>query len=311
MIIPPYLKPGSKIRIISPAGVVDEKNVLAAAQWLIEQGYQTELGMHVFERHFQYAGTDRQRLHDLQEALDDPETEAILCSRGGYGTMRIIEQVNFTYFRKKPKWIAGFSDITILHAALHKMNIASIHGTMPRLFYDKNRFQEENVQSLIDALTGKSVEYLFPVKKENRTGETVAPIIGGNLSIMSSLMGTPYELDTSGKILFIEDLDEYLYHIDRMMQQLKMAGKLKNLAGLIAGSFTDMKDNETPFGLEVNEIIQEAVEEYNYPVCFDFHAGHDLKNLALVFGCNWHLVVSENHTSLGMELSQNEISRDL
>ena len=295
---PPYIKPGSKIRIISPAGKVDRKYVLPAVQWLDKQGYNVELGKHVFARYFQFAGTDEQRLEDLQTALDDPETEVIICSRGGYGSVRIIDKLNFNGCSLHPKWLVGFSDITILHACFNKLGVATIHGVMPRHFFDAKQEVTENLQSLMNLLTGIKPEYVYPTEKWNRRGETVAEVVGGNLSIISSLQGTKYELDTEGKILFLEDIDEFLYHTDRMMHQLKLAGKLEKLAGLVLGNFTKMKDNESSFGKTIHEIISEAVDEYDYPVCFGFPAGHDLKNLALSFGQEWKLKVDEKQTAL-------------
>ena len=295
---PPPIKPGDKIRIVSPAGKVAEKYVLPAVEWLTRQGYKVELGKHVFDTHFQFAGTDAERLEDLQTALDDPETAAIICSRGGYGTVRIIDKLDFSGFRKHPKWLVGFSDITILHAAINKLGIATIHGAMPRFFFDENGQSNENLDSLMQLLKGNPVEYKIETQPENRTGSCTAGIVGGNLSIMVSLLGTKYEIDTRGKILFIEDIDEYLYHTDRMMHQLKLAGKLDNLAGLVVGDFTDVKDNESPFGKTVYEIIAEAVAEFDYPVCFGFPAGHDKRNLALAFGMNWSLEVSEQKVGL-------------
>ena len=295
---PPPIKPGDKIRIVSPAGKVAEKYVLPAVEWLTRQGYNVELGKHVFDTHFQFAGTDAERLEDLQTALDDPETAAIICSRGGYGTVRIIGQTDFSRFRKKPKWLVGFSDITILHAAINKLGIATIHGAMPRFFFDDNGQSNENLDSLMQLLKGNPAEYKIEAQPENRAGSCTAGIVGGNLSIMVSLLGTKYEIEPRGKILFIEDIDEYLYHTDRMMHQLKLAGKLDKLAGLLVGNFTDVKDNESPFGKTVHEIIADAVAEYDYPVCFGFPAGHDKRNLALAFGMNWNLEVSEQNAGL-------------
>jgi muramoyltetrapeptide carboxypeptidase len=298
MKIPSYLKPGSKIRIVSPAGKVDEKYILPAMEWLSKNGYHVELGQHVFERHFQFAGTDKQRLNDLQTAIDDPETGAVICSRGGYGTVRIIDKLNCRNFENQPKWLVGFSDITILHACMNNLRIATIHGAMPRYFFEKDSVPAENLISLMKLLKGENVFYSFKNGESNRTGKVRGELVGGNLSVISSLQGTKYELETDGKILFLEDIDEFLYHTDRMMFQLKLAGKLDNLAGLVLGSFTEMKDNESPFGKTVHEIISEAVEEYSYPVAFGFPAGHDKKNLALIFGKNWELDTTREHASL-------------
>lgn len=300
MIIPPKIKPGSKIRIVSPAGKISEEYVRRAADWLIEHGYRVELGKHVFAQHFQFAGTDQQRLEDLQFALDDPETDLILCSRGGYVTVRIIDKLDFTRFLEKPKWLVGYSDITILHSCINNLNIATVHGVMPRYFFEENGISTESLQTLWKLISGDKAEYAIQSTQFNRTGNAEAELVGGNLSILSSLQGTKYELKTDGKILFLEDIDEFLYHTDRMIHQLKLSGKLDNLAGLILGDFTDMKDNESPFGKTVHEILLEAVDEFKYPVCFGFPAGHDKKNLALTVGQTWKLNVTKESSTLSL-----------
>lgn len=298
MITPPFLKPGDKIRIVSPAGRVKEEYVLPAVKWLQDQGYRVELGKHVFARHFQFAGTDQQRLEDLQTALDDPETAAVLCSRGGYGTVRIISKLNYAGLFSHPKWIIGFSDISILHACLNRQRMATIHGVMPRYFFNDRGNPEESLHSLMQLLKGEPVSYSMPGNNGSRPGKVTAELVGGNLSIISSMQGTSCEVDTRGKILFLEDIDEFLYHTDRMMHQLKLSGKLEKLAGLILGNFSEMKDNESPFGKTIHEIIAEAVEEYDFPVCCNFPAGHDRKNLALAFGETWELEVTKKQAIL-------------
>ena len=298
MITPSYLQPGDKIIIVSPAGKVSEKYILPAVKWLEDQGYRVELGKNIFASHFQFAGTDSQRYKDMQKALDDKETKAILCSRGGYGTVRIINKLDFSIFMDYPKWIIGFSDVTILHSCLNNRRVATIHGVMPKYFFDKKGVPNENLYTLMKLLSGQKVSYTIPGSKNNQPGKITGELAGGNLSIISSMFGTCCELDTKGKILFIEDIDEFLYHADRMMHQLNMSGKLSKLAGLVIGNFTDMKDNESPFGKSIHEIISEAVSNYDYPVCFGFPGGHDEKNLALAFGKNWNLEVSKKKTTL-------------
>ncbi len=293
IIVPDSIKPGDKFRIVSPAGKVKEEHVLPAVEWLKQQGYKVELGKHVFATHYQFAGTDQQRLNDLQEALDDPEAAAILCSRGGYGVVRILRFLKYDGLSKFPKWLIGFSDITSLHSCLNNHRFASIHGVMPRYFFNTEGVPGESLFSLMRVLKGEVVEYVIPAAEGNRKGKAVAELAGGNLSIVASMQGTRCEVDTSGKILFLEDIDEFLYHTDRMMYQLKLSGKLDNLAGLVLGSFTDMKDNESPFGKSVQEIVTEMVEEYDFPVCCGFPAGHDKVNLALAFGMKWELSVDE------------------
>ncbi|MDR2911357.1 MAG: LD-carboxypeptidase [Bacteroidales bacterium] len=294
---PPCIKPGSKIRIVSPAGKVDEKYIIPAVKWLQNNGYQTILGKNIFARHYQFAGTDSQRLYDLQTAIDDQETAVIICSRGGYGTVRIIDKLNFSALHSHPKWIVGFSDITILHACLNKFGLTTVHGAMPRYFFEDGE-PTENLRSLMQILTTGKISYYFENVKQNRTGKVNGELIGGNLSIISSLHGTKYEIETDGKILFLEDTSEYLYHIDRMIYQLKLAGKLDNLAGLIIGDFTNIKDNESPFGKTIHEIIDEAVQDHSFPVAYGFAAGHGEKNLALTFGGKWELNVSGKQSEL-------------
>ncbi|MDP2338389.1 MAG: LD-carboxypeptidase [Bacteroidota bacterium] len=293
MIIPPYLKPGDRIRIVAPAGKVQKDSVLPGIELLQDEGFEVMIGKHVFDKHFQYAGTDKQRAADLQEAINDSETRAIICARGGYGTLRIIEKIDFSPLLKNPKWLVGFSDVTVLHAVLNNLGLVSVHGSMPGFFLE-NKKPTKSFHSLMELLsTGKS-QIAVNSNHLNRVGTCSGELVGGNLSLIYSLQGTPWQLETSGKILIIEDLSEYLYHLDRMMQNLRMAGQLKNLAGLVVGGFTDMKDNDSPFGKSANEIILEAVQDYHFPVCFDFPVGHIPKNLALMFGSSYQLEVGES-----------------
>ncbi len=298
MIEPAPLKSGSTIRIVSPAGKIEEKHVMPAVKWLEEQGYIVKLGKHVFAQHYQFAGTDEQRLTDVQEALDDPDCDAIICSRGGYGTVRIIDRLNFSDFLENPKWLVGFSDITILHSCLNNLQVPTLHGVMPRYFFNEDGMPTENLNSLMKLMRGQGINYQVKATEYNKPGKIKADMVGGNLSIITSLHGTIYDIDTDGKILFLEEIDEFLYHTDRMVHQLKLSGKLDNLAGLILGDFTDMKDNESPFGQTVHEIITDAVSDFNYPVCFGFPGGHNKKNLALAFGMAWEMEVAENGTLL-------------
>jgi muramoyltetrapeptide carboxypeptidase len=298
---PQNIKPGSKIRIVSPAGKIDKKKVLPTVKWFEKYGYHVELGKYVFAKHFQFAGTDEQRLEDLQTAFDDPETDVIICSRGGYGTVRIIDKLNFAKFIKNPKWLVGFSDITALHLALHKIGIASAHAAMPAFLFNENGTPNENLISLMSLLEGENLNYKTQQNKFNRTGRAEAQLIGGNLSIIVSLLGTDYEPDTAGKILFIEDVDEYLYHIDRLLHQLKLTGKLNQLAGLVVGDFTEIKDNKSLFGQTVEEIITDAVKTFDFPVYFGFRAGHDKLNRALAFGKEWELKVTTSGTTFKLK----------
>ena len=229
----------------------------------------------------------------LQYMLDNEDIKAILCVRGGYGTVRIIDKINFSQFQKKSKWLAGFSDITVLHSQIHKLNIASLHSTMPVSFSSNTTAA---IESLKDALFGNNISIETDSHPLNRNGQAKGQIVGGNLSILYSLIGSPSDLNTDGKILFIEDLDEYLYHIDRMMMNLKRSGKLSNLRGLIVGGMTKMNDNTIPFGKDAESIIKDAVSEYNYPICFGFPAGHVSDNRTLKLGQIAHLKVGKIST---------------
>lgn len=295
MIFPPYLQKGDLIRIVAPAGKVSKEKVLPGIELLRDIGYEVLVGNHVFDKYFQYSGTDRQRAADLQVALNDPLTRAIICARGGYGSVRIIEKLDFTPLLKEPKWLVGFSDVTILHSVLNSIQIATVHGAMPSSFI-VNKKLTNSFHSLITALTSGNSQVNFEGHSLNRKGKCQGELVGGNLSLLYSLQGTSWQLEPSGKILFIEDVGEYLYHLDRMMQSFRLSGQLKGLSGLVVGGFTEMKDNDSPFGKSACEIIQEAVQEYNFPVCFDFPAGHIPKNTSLIFGAQYHLEVEDNCT---------------
>lgn len=291
MIIPPFLSSGDRIRIVSPAGKVQKEKVLPGIELLSDIGFDVIIGKHVFGSHFQYSATDKQRAEDFQEAVNDPETKAIVCARGGYGAVRILDRIDFTPFIKHQKWLVGFSDITVFHSALNRINVASIHGAMPGFFIE-NKKPTRSFLSLTELLKNGKSNIELDFNDLNRTGNCEGELVGGNLSIIYSLQNTPWQLDTKGKILFIEDVSEYLYHLDRMMHNLKLSGQLQNLAGLIVGGFSEIKDNESPFGKTAYEIIFEAVKDYKYPVLFDFPAGHIPKNIALMFGAKYSLSIS-------------------
>ncbi len=294
MIIPSYLKKGDTIAIIATARKVSKEELQPAIAFFESYGLLVVLGKNVFSSNNQYAGKDTERIEDLQWALNDPNIKAIIIARGGYGSVRLIEHIDFTEFKKHPKWVVGYSDVTVLHNAIHNAGVATIHATMPLNF---NKNTEAN-QSKIDALFGNLTETLIEENFSNKEGTAKGELIGGNLSLLYSLSGTPFDIDTKGKILFIEDLDEYLYHIDRMMMQLRLSGKLKHLKGLIVGGMTDMKDNAIPFGKFPEEIILDAVKDYNFPVCFDFPAGHIDRNLAMYFGREVELNVTESGSEI-------------
>lgn len=292
--IPPYLKSGDKVAIVATARKISREEIQPAIAILESYGLFIEAGTHLFSEDHQFSGSDEQRAHDLQQAINREDIKAIIVARGGYGTVRIIDQIDFSLLKQFPKWIVGYSDITVLHSALANLNIASIHGTMP-INFTKNK---EATDSLKNLLFGESTSYTIPPHQLNKIGEIEGEIVGGNLSLLFALASTPSDISTDGKILFLEDLDEYLYHIDRMMMQLKRSGKLSHLKGLIIGGMSDMKDNAIPFGKTAEEIIADTIKEFHYPVCYGFPAGHIDRNLAIYFGKKVNLSVKQELVTL-------------
>lgn len=297
--IPPYLKPGDTIAITCPAGYMSYDRALTCIQTLQSWGYKVKTGATLGSASSNYfSGTDQERLKDCQQFLDDPTVKAILFARGGYGSSRIIDQLNFKRFEKFPKWIIGFSDITVWHNHIYSnFKIASLHAPMAGAFNDGGA-DNEYIGSLHQAIEGKKANYSIPVHELNRKGEAIGELVGGNLSLLAHCTGTASDIKTKGRILFLEDLGEYLYSIDRMLLQLKRNGKLDKLAGLIVGGFTEMKDTERPFGKTVYEIIHDAVKEYVYPVCFGFPVSHATENYALKVGVGYKLKVGKGKVSL-------------
>ena len=266
-----------------------------AIKLLQSWGLEVILGETVTASYHQFAGDDDLRARDMQRFLDDDSIRSIIAARGGYGTIRMIDKLDFTCFSNNPKWVVGFSDITVLHTHIHaNYGIQTIHGQMPVNIKDGSA---TSLETLRMALFGEDVAYEFKSNSINRIGEATGELIGGNLSLLVAVSGSVSDMDYDGKILFIEDVGEYLYSIDRMMYNLKRAGKLTNLAGLIAGGFTEIKDNDTPFGQTAEEIIMAIVSEFDYPVCFDFPAGHISDNRALIFGRTLNLSVTQHLTT--------------
>jgi muramoyltetrapeptide carboxypeptidase len=291
MVRPKYLQAGDTVGITCPARKAEAAEIKFAVEVLESWGLKVVLGKTVGKSLHQFSGADEERAADFQDMLNNPNIRAVFSARGGYGTVRIMDRLNFNVFMKQPKWLVGFSDFTCLHAVLNcNIGVETVHAAMPFTF-EKNT--PEALHSLKNALFGENLSYSFPPHPLNRSGTMSGEIMGGNLSILYSLLGTKTIVHTSNSILFIEDLDEYLYHIDRMMVALKRAKKLDNLRGLIVGGMTDMKDNTIPFGKSAEEIIAEHVAEYNYPVCFNFPAGHINDNRAIVFGKKATLAVGE------------------
>lgn len=277
MITPAFLKKGSKIAIVAPARKISREEIAFAVKWIEEKGFMPVYDDRLFVEYHQLAGDDDFRANVMQDYLDRDDIDAIFCARGGYGTIRIVDKLDFSKFEKHPKWIVGYSDVTVLHAKMQQLGYQSIHATMP-INFEKNT--KEAKESLYDALVGRHQTDGGFLATLRMTGH----VVGGNLSVLYSMLGSDLFPETDGKVLFIEDLDEYLYHIDRMMMGLKRAGKLAHLNGLIVGAFSDMHDNAIPFGMTAKEIISEKVKEYGYPVIWDYPAGHIDNNCAIIFG---------------------------
>ncbi|WP_121354392.1 S66 peptidase family protein [Flavisolibacter nicotianae] len=299
MKFPPYLKKGDTIGIVAPAGFMPIEKMQACIETLDSWGYTVELGATTHSGAANYfSGTDEERLADLQQMLDNKKISAILCARGGYGVSRIIDRLNFKKFKKHPKWLIGFSDITVLLSHLQaRYKIASLHAPMAAAF-NEGEFNNPYVRSLRQALEGEKANYECNGDPYNQKGSARGELVGGNLALLAHLVGSSSEVKTKNRILFLEDVGEYLYNVDRMLLQLKRAGKLDKLAGLIIGGFTENKDTERPFGKEVHEIIHEHVKDYTYPICFGFPVGHQKENYALKIGGRYQLSVDETTVAL-------------
>ena len=297
MIIPPYLQKGDTIGLVCPAGFMPLEKVQTAINTLQQWGFTVQTGTTIGGGSTNYfSATDEERLKDLQQMMDDRNVKAIMCARGGYGTGRIIDKLDFKRFKKHPKWVIGFSDITVLHSHLYaNYKIASLHAPMAAAFNDEGpdsyRDKNEYVQSLYAALVGTQANYKCETHPFNRHGIAEGRLVGGNLALLAHLVGTPSDINTKNKILFIEDIGEYIYNVDRMMYQLQRSGKLDKLAGLIVGRFSDMKDTDRPFGQTAEEVIRDIVKDYDYPVCFNFPVSHEKENYALKIGAKYILAV--------------------
>jgi muramoyltetrapeptide carboxypeptidase len=281
---PPFLKKGETVTIVSPCGKIQPEVIANAITWLNSWELEVTLGKNCLNNWHNFAGTDEERLADLQNALNDPEIKAIFCSRGGYGMIRLIDSLYFDEFIKHPKWIIGFSDVTFLHSCLNNMlGFASIHGPMPVKFPEFQK-KDASMEYLKNALFGEKISYTFPSNKLNVQGKAQGRLIGGNLSALTHLNGSRSDFDPAEKILFLEDIDEYYYQIDRMLWALERSHDLSQLSGLIVGQFTSMKDNDIPFGSILQQIILQHFEKYGIPVCFDFMGGHEEANYSLMMG---------------------------
>ena len=285
LMIPPFLREGDRIEIITPASPIEEGAVHSAVRMLEESGFRVTLGRHVFARSGPFAGSESDRLHDIQRATDDPDVKAILCSRGGYGMSRIVDRIDFSALKKQPKWYAGYSDITSLHLWLSRVcGIASLHAEMP-LNYSNPEYLPACYETMVRALRGEA-EPVRWIPSHEDTFEADGLVTGGNISLIYSLNGTPAQPDTDGAILFIEEIGEHFYHLDRMLVAMRMAGLLRNLSALLVGGMEKITEGEHVFNQTVEEVVMNVVAGYDYPVLFNFPAGHIPDNRAIYLGRN-------------------------
>jgi muramoyltetrapeptide carboxypeptidase len=296
--IPPYLTKGDTVGILATARKVDLAPLQPAIALLKSWGLNVVIGKTIGLSDNQLAGADWQRATDFQEMLDNPKIKAIWCAKGGYGTVRMIDRLDFTKFKKKPKWFIGFSDATVMHSQINNFDIATLHALVG---ISVGRATPAAVESFRKALFGEKLSYALPAHKYNHEGKTTGELIGGNLSVLYSIVGSKSEADYKGKIIFIEDLDEYLYHIDRMMMNLERNDYFKNVKGIIIGGMTKMRDNDIPWGHDALDIIQDITKEYKIPICFNFPAGHIQDNRALVMGKQITLDVMPAGTKITFE----------
>ncbi|MDX2190285.1 MAG: LD-carboxypeptidase [Bacteroidota bacterium] len=293
MVFPPFLKQGDTIVLVATARKITKPDIAFSIQVFESWGLTVHLSKYLFEANNQFAGTDDERLFDLQSAIDNPNIKAIFCVKGGYGTARIIDKVNFESFNKNPKWVCGFSDVTVLLMHLANIGFAGIHSIMPTQFPKEN--SKNSIESLKQTLFGELATFQLKPHPLNINGKSKGKLIGGNLTIINNLIATSSDFDFENCILFIEDIDEYLYHIDRMLGHLFRTSKLNKLAGLIVGHFSDMKDNTVPFGKDSYAIISDYISNFNFPVVFGFPVGHEFDNLALIVGSEIKMDVDSQH----------------
>ncbi|WP_368377895.1 LD-carboxypeptidase [Polaribacter sp. Q13] len=303
LITPPYLQKGDTIAIVAPAGILkNRQETIFKAKKLAESwGLKVVLGKHIFNQNGHFAGSDEERTADFQKALDNPNIKAIWAGRGGYGSVRVLDRLDYTAFLKHPKWIIGYSDITAFHSHIHNLGVETMHAMMGTSVDDKPELILETLASFKKALFGKQLKYTIPSSKYNRKGIANGQIVGGNLALLSSMLGSNSQTDTKGKILFVEEIGEYKYSIDRMLQSLKRAGYFNNCKGLIIGDISKIKYNSTKWGHTIEELVLDVVKEYDFPVLFDFPAGHKPDNRALILGRNIELTVGSGQSSVVYE----------
>lgn len=300
LITPPYLKAGDSVAILAPSGVLKnrDKEMQKAKDLLTSWGLHVTIGEHVYADGRHFAGTDAQRAEDLQAALDNPNIKAIWCARGGYGTVRILDHLDYTTFKQHPKWLIGYSDITALHNDIHNLGIETMHAMMCTSMTDNLSDIENSVATFKSALFGENMSYLIDGSEYNKTGQATGQLVGGNLTLLHTMLGSRTSIDTTGKILFIEEIGEYKYHIDRMLQSLKRAGYFEGLQGVIVGDMSRIRKNTTPWGSSIEQLILDVFEDYDFPILFDFPAGHEDDNRALILGRTIQLKVGKEQSSV-------------
>ena len=297
---PPYLKTGDTVAIVAPSGILKNRTdeVQQAQALLNSWGLHSVLGKHVFSKADHFAGTDDERCEDLQEALDNPKISAIWCARGGYGTVRILDKLDYSTFKQNPKWLIGYSDITALHNQIHNEGVESLHAIMCVSLPEDESEIQASILTFKNTLFGTPLSYILEGSNYNKTGTTSGQLVGGNLTMIHTLLGSKTSIDTSGKILFIEEIGEYKYHIDRMLQSLKRAGYFDKCKGLIVGDMTKLRTNTTLWGTSVEQLILDALSDYDFPIAFNMPAGHEKDNQALILGRTIQLVVSSSQSSI-------------
>ncbi len=300
IIQPPYLKAGDTVAIVAPSGILKYRTdeIELAKKLLKGWGLNVVVGKHVFSNGNHFAGTDEERCEDFQQALDDPKISAIWAARGGYGTVRILDKLDYTKFKKKPKWIIGYSDITGLHNQVHNEGFESIHALMCVNLSDENNGLDDTIATFKDAIFGNPLSYTLEGSSYNKIGTVTAPLVGGNLTVLHTMLGSKTSIDTAGKILFIEEIGEYEYHIDRMLQSLKRAGYFDNCKGVIVGDISKVRKNTTAWGVPVQQLILDALAEYDFPIVFNMPVGHERDNRAMILGRSVLMKVGKNQSSI-------------
>ncbi|WOD44823.1 S66 peptidase family protein [Hwangdonia lutea] len=303
LIQPPYLKAGDTVAIVAPSGILKNKfkEIEATRTLLKSWGLHTVVGKHVFNQNNHFAGTDSERCEDYQNALDDPTISAIMCARGGYGTVRILDNIDFTKFKNHPKWLIGYSDITALHNQLHNEGFESLHAMMCTSMIDDLEAIKETISTFKDAIFGKPLSYTLEGSEYNKTGASTGQLVGGNLTLLHTMLGSETSIDVSGKILFIEEVGEHKYHIDRMLQSLKRAGYFDNCKGVIVGDINKIRKNTTPWGSSIEQLILDALADYDFPIAFNMPAGHEDDNRALILGRTIKLTVTKDKSTVVFE----------